>query len=325
VCVENSTEVPASWVESLSLEERQQIQHQGRITWARAVREYPDKIAAWLLSRGIGKSITQRQLKYGSAALKGIGVTAGLKTSDAMFLHEFINRGEMAQNTASSEQSEAEGNKRKNQVPPTTDTRKGKKARNNTAHGQSETCGTKLPACELSLASRWKLVCVAQNEWAGAGSLSRDNAGENVGVKKLVMREKLARLCSDILYSAPLPRHAYDQFDPPGTIKEWNSPQIRVHDTLLYITHVESVSGDPSLSSLHQQLTRRLDILVGGQLQRGMTQKKNTRSKAENIFTPMVLGIHSSRLTGQDKKAVKMYLSAFIGILWTSAEVRKTI
>jgi hypothetical protein len=39
----------------------------------------------------------------------------------------------------------------------------------------------------------------------------------------------------------------------------------------------------------------------------------------------MVLGIHSSRLTRPDKNAVRVYLSAFIGILWTSAEVRKTI
>ena len=115
------------------------------------------------------------------------------------------------------------------------------------------------------------------------------------------------------------------RFDPLPFPPRGGHGQIRVHDTLLYITHVESVSGDPSVTSLHQQLTRRLDILVGGQLQRGMTQKKNTRSKAENIFTPMVLGIHSSRLTRPDKNAVRVYLSAFIGILWTSAEVRKTI
>ena len=83
-----------AWVESLSLEEQQKIQHQGKIPWAIAVREYPDKIAAWLLSRGIGKRVTKRQLKYGSAALKDIGVPGGLKTRDATLLHESIHKGE---------------------------------------------------------------------------------------------------------------------------------------------------------------------------------------------------------------------------------------
>jgi hypothetical protein len=91
-----------------------------------------------------------------------------------------------------------------------------------------------------------------QDEWAGAAFRSQYNVGENVGVKKHVMRAKLARVCSGTPYSAQLPGSAYDQLDPPGTNKEWNSPQIQVHDTRLYITHVESVSEDPSVSSLRQ-------------------------------------------------------------------------
>ena len=88
---EDNTEVPASWVESLSLEEQQEILHQGKITWARAVREYPDKIAAWLLSRGIGKTITKRHLKKGSEALKGIGVTVGLDNDTIGILWSKLN------------------------------------------------------------------------------------------------------------------------------------------------------------------------------------------------------------------------------------------
>jgi len=78
---EDNTEVPA-WVESLSPEEQQKIQHQGKIPWARAVREYPDKITEFLLSREIGKTITKHQLKQGCEALQGIGVTVCLKNQD---------------------------------------------------------------------------------------------------------------------------------------------------------------------------------------------------------------------------------------------------
>ena len=87
---ENSTEVPASWVESLSLEEQQKIRHQGRITWGAAVWEYPDKMAAWLLSRRIG-TITKRDLKKGSEALKGIGVTVCLDNDTVGILWSKLN------------------------------------------------------------------------------------------------------------------------------------------------------------------------------------------------------------------------------------------
>jgi uncharacterized phage infection (PIP) family protein YhgE len=87
---EDNTKVPASWVESLSLEEQQKIRHQGRITWGAAVWEYPDKIAAWLLSRRIG-TITKRHLKKGSEALKGIGVTVGLDNDTIGILWSKLN------------------------------------------------------------------------------------------------------------------------------------------------------------------------------------------------------------------------------------------
>ena len=76
----------SAWVEALSPEEQQEIQIQGKIPWARAVRATPDKIAAFLLSREIGKTITNQQLKQGCETLVGIGVTVGLHTNDVCVL-----------------------------------------------------------------------------------------------------------------------------------------------------------------------------------------------------------------------------------------------
>jgi hypothetical protein len=88
---EDHTEGP--WVESLSLKEQQKCVHQGKITWGAAVREYPDKIAVWLLSRRIG-TITKQELKKGSEALKGIGVTGGLNNDTAGILWSKLNPGD---------------------------------------------------------------------------------------------------------------------------------------------------------------------------------------------------------------------------------------
>ena len=89
---ENDTEVPV-WVGSLSVAEQQKCVHQGKITWGAAVREYPDKIAVWLLSRRIG-TITKQDLKKGSEALKGIGVTGGLNNDTAGILWSKLNPGD---------------------------------------------------------------------------------------------------------------------------------------------------------------------------------------------------------------------------------------
>jgi hypothetical protein len=207
-------------------------------------------IPAMLLHEFIDRVVSDD--KAASGTKSQLGGAKGNKRKKQVSPTRGIHKGKKAKNTASSEQSEAEGNKRKQQVPPTRDTHIGKKAKNTTAHGQSETCCTKLPAYEQILESRWELVCASQDEWAGAAFRSQYNVGENVGVKKHVMLAKLARVCSGTPYSAQLPGSAYDQLDPPGTNKEWNSPQIQVHDTRLYITHVESVSEDPSVSSLRQ-------------------------------------------------------------------------
>ena len=91
---EDNTEVPAAWVESLSLEEQQECVHQGKITWTLAVRKYPDKIADFLLSREIGETITKQQLKTCCDALKGIGVTVGLNSTDAGVLWKKLRPGD---------------------------------------------------------------------------------------------------------------------------------------------------------------------------------------------------------------------------------------
>ena len=85
--------IEGPWVESLSLKEQQKCVHQGKITWGAAVREYPDKIAVWLLSRRIG-TITKQDLKKGSEALKGIGVTGGLNNDTAGILWSKLNPGD---------------------------------------------------------------------------------------------------------------------------------------------------------------------------------------------------------------------------------------
>ena len=85
--------IEGPWVESLSLKEQQKCVHQGKITWGAAVREYPDKIADWLLSRRIG-TITKQDLKKGSEALKGIGVTGGLNNDTAGILWSSLNPGD---------------------------------------------------------------------------------------------------------------------------------------------------------------------------------------------------------------------------------------
>ena len=88
---EDHTEGP--WVESLSLKEQQKCVYQGKITWGAAVREYPDKIVVWLLKRRIG-TITKQDLKNGSEALQGIGVTGGLNHDTAGILWSKLNPGD---------------------------------------------------------------------------------------------------------------------------------------------------------------------------------------------------------------------------------------
>jgi hypothetical protein len=88
---EDHTEGP--WVESLSLKEQQKCVYQGKITWGASVREYPDKIVVWLLKRRIG-TITKQDLKNGSEALQGIGVTGGLNHDTAGILWSKLNPGD---------------------------------------------------------------------------------------------------------------------------------------------------------------------------------------------------------------------------------------